>query len=168
MQLLRLDWNMVFTIVNLIVLYLLLKKFLIGPVTAVMQKREDIIRAGLADARQKQKEAGEQKKQYEELLANADKEAEHIIEAAKKNGKKEYEDRIKAAEEKEKELLEQAQKKIELEKEKTMQELQSQIAVLALTATKKMIGEQSGMENTAFLYEQFLEQAGELHDADSR
>ena len=29
MQLLRIDWNVLFTIINLIVLYLLLKKFLI-------------------------------------------------------------------------------------------------------------------------------------------
>lgn len=168
MQLLRLDWNVVFTIINLIVLYLLLKKFLIGPITAVMQKREDIIHAGLADARQKQEEAGERKKQYEDILANADKEAEQILEAAKKEAQEAYDKRMKEAEQKEKELLEHAQKKIELEREKTMQELQSQIAVLALAAARKIIGEQSELETTEFLYKQFLEKAGEQHDADSQ
>ena len=39
MQLLRIDWNVVFTIINLIVLYLGLRKFLIGPVTNVMEQR---------------------------------------------------------------------------------------------------------------------------------
>ena len=35
MQLLRIDWNVIFTIVNLIVLYLGLRKFLIGAESAV-------------------------------------------------------------------------------------------------------------------------------------
>ena len=47
---LRLDWNMVITIVNLIVLCLLLKKFLIGPVTAIMEQRAALIEQQLADA----------------------------------------------------------------------------------------------------------------------
>ena len=44
MQLLRIDWNVVFTIINLIVLYLGLRKFLIGPVTNVMEQRKQIDR----------------------------------------------------------------------------------------------------------------------------
>ena len=43
MQLLRIDWNVVFTIINLIVLYLGLRKFLIGPVTNVMEQRKQMI-----------------------------------------------------------------------------------------------------------------------------
>ena len=37
---LRLDWNLVLTIINLLILYLLMKKFLIGPVTAIMEQRQ--------------------------------------------------------------------------------------------------------------------------------
>ena len=40
---LRLDMNFVWNIVNLIVLYLLLKHFLIGPVMDVMNKRRGMI-----------------------------------------------------------------------------------------------------------------------------
>lgn len=51
MQLLRIDWNVIFTIVNLIVLYLGLRKFLIGPVTKVMDQRKQLIEGQMADAR---------------------------------------------------------------------------------------------------------------------
>ena len=47
MQLLRIDWNVIFTIVNLIVLYLGLRKFLIGPVTKVMDQRKQLLLRGL-------------------------------------------------------------------------------------------------------------------------
>ena len=49
MQLLRIDWNVVFTIINLIVLYLGLRKFLIGPVTNVMEQRKQMIEGQIAD-----------------------------------------------------------------------------------------------------------------------
>lgn len=42
---LRLDWNLVFTIINLIILYLILKKLLVGPVTGIIDKRQAMIKA---------------------------------------------------------------------------------------------------------------------------
>ncbi len=168
MQLLRLDWNIVFTIINLIVLYLLLKKFLIGPVTAIMQQRKDIIRSELADAKQKQEEADARKKQYEEILEQAHEESAQIIDEARKTAQLEYDKKVETAEEKAEEILEQAQRRIELEREKTMQELQSQIAGLALAVAGKVIGENQMEENSRFMYEQFLEKAGEWNDAGSR
>jgi len=37
-QVIKIDINLVFTIINLIVLYLLMKKFLFGPIIAVREK----------------------------------------------------------------------------------------------------------------------------------
>ena len=68
MQLLRIDWNVVFTIINLIVLYLGLRKFLIGPVTNVMEQRKQMIEGQIADANKLKAEAGDLKKQYEGML----------------------------------------------------------------------------------------------------
>ena len=46
---LRIDFNLVLTIINLIVLYLGLRKFLIGPVTNVMEQRKQMIEGQIAD-----------------------------------------------------------------------------------------------------------------------
>mgnify|MGYP003191769544 CR=1 FL=1 len=54
---LRLDWNLLFTIINLIVLYVCMKKFLYGPITAIMDKRQNMIREQLANATQTEEEA---------------------------------------------------------------------------------------------------------------
>lgn len=167
MQLLRIDWNVLFTIINLIVLYLLLKKFLFGPVTAIMQKRQDMINGQLADADDKQKQAEDLKKQYEDMLEGAHDESAKIVEEARKNAQKEYDSKIKAADAQADKIIENAQKNIELEREKTMQELQSQIADLALTAAGKVIGENSTKENNQLLYDQFLAKAGDSDDTDS-
>ena len=68
---LRIDLNLVWTIINVIILYLLLKKFLIKPVTAIMDKREQMVKQGLEGARAQESQAKELKVKYEEALASA-------------------------------------------------------------------------------------------------
>ena len=58
---LRIDLNLVWTIINVIILYLLLKKFLIKPVTAIMDKREQMVKQGLEGARAQESQAKELK-----------------------------------------------------------------------------------------------------------
>lgn len=110
MQLLRIDWNVLFTIINLIVLYLLLKKFLIGPVTGIMQKRKEMIEGQLADADDKRKQAGELKQQYEDMLKGAHEESVKILEEARKNAQKEYDSKVKSADAQADKIIENAQK----------------------------------------------------------
>ena len=167
MQLLRIDWNVVFTIINLIVLYLLLKKFLIGPVTGIMQKRKEMIDGQLADADNRRKQAGELKQQYEDMLKGAHEESTKILEEARKSAQKEYDSKVKSADAQADKIIENAQKTIELEREKTMQDLQAQIADLALVAAGKVIGEKSTEKNDQSLYDQFLAKAGDSDDTDS-
>ena len=91
MQLLRIDWNVVFTIINLIVLYLGLRKFLIGPVTNVMEQRKQMIEGQIADANKLKAEAGDLKKQYEGMLAQAHEESAELLEKTRKSAQAEYE-----------------------------------------------------------------------------
>ena len=161
MQLLRIDWNVVFTIINLIVLYLGLRKFLIGPVTNVMEQRKQMIEGQIADANKLKAEAGDLKKQYEGMLAQAHEESAELLEKTRKSAQAEYENRINVADA-------EAEKIIENAHDKTVQDLQSQIAVLAVAAAGKVLGEASTNENNRLLYQQFLTKAGGVNDADSK
>lgn len=62
---LRLDINLVFTIINLLVLYFLMKKFLFKPVNNIIAQREEAIKKQFDDADEAQKKADDLKKQYE-------------------------------------------------------------------------------------------------------
>ena len=166
MQLLRIDWNVVFTIINLIVLYLLLKKFLIGPVLRIMEKRREMIDGQFAEAADKEKQAENLKAQYEEMLSGAKNESAKIVEEARKRAKIEYESRVDAADAQAEKIIQNAHKTIELEREKTVQDLQSEIAGLALQAAGKVIGQNSTDENNQLMYDQFLAKAGDLNDTD--
>ncbi|MBS5416082.1 MAG: ATP synthase F0 subunit B, partial [Firmicutes bacterium] len=54
---LKLDWGIIWPIVNIVVFYLLLRKFLFGPVSEVMEKRKKMISSDLDDAAQTKAEA---------------------------------------------------------------------------------------------------------------
>ena len=64
-----------FTIINLIVLFLLLKKFLIGPINDVIKKREDMIADNISDANNQK---------YSRIIDQADAKSVKMIKDAEK------------------------------------------------------------------------------------
>ena len=61
---LNLDWNIVWTIVNILVLFLLLKHFLFKPITEMMESRTAEIENNLKDAEDQKQKASELTAQY--------------------------------------------------------------------------------------------------------
>lgn len=161
---LKLDWNLLFTLINLVVLYLLMKKFLIGPITGIMEKRKVLIEEGLQDAGAKQDAALQMKEKYEASLQGAKSESIQIVEGAKADAKKEYERIVSEAEEKAAKTIKAAQETIDVERAQTMKALKSEIAGLAMTAAAKIVQESSETTNNQNIYNQFLEEVGDVHE----
>lgn len=162
---LRLDLNFVFTIINLIVLYLLMKHFLIGPVKAIIEKRQTQIEGQLTSASAAEAQARDLKVQYEEKLQTSYDEAAGIMAQARADAKAEYERVVADAGIKAGKIIENAQKAASMEQEKMLREAESQIAVLVMAATAKVIGTGSNEINNQSLYDQFLAKAGDSNDA---
>ena len=161
---LKLDlWNIVFTVINLLVLYIAMSKFLIGPVTAIMEKRKELIDGKLEHAAKTEEEALQLKADYEKDLSSAKEESRAIVEKARNDGKAEYDRIVKEADEKASEIINKANKTIELERQKTLQDMESEIAGLALAAAAKIMNDKQD-DNTA-LYNKFLAKAGDANDA---
>ena len=157
---LRLDFNLVLTMINLVVLYLILRKFLFRPLMNIMEQRRTMIADGLQHAEDTKKEAYALKSQYESALGGAKEESTRIIGQAKKDAKAEY-DRILDEAGK---LMKDARETIDLEKEKTLRDMQSEVAALAVSAAKKMVKQQYGADADQAAYDQFLKEAGDAHD----
>ena len=68
---LELDWDIVWTIVNLLILFLLLKHFLFKPITQMMESRTAEIENNLKDAEEQKQKAQQLNTQYEEQLQGA-------------------------------------------------------------------------------------------------
>ena len=145
--------SLLFTIINLIVFYLLLKKFLFKPVMGIMEKREKMIADGLKNASDSQEEAARLKAEYEKALEGAKAEA-------KKTAAGESERILQEANTEAVGILKDARKTIENERKQTMNDLQSEIAGLAMQAARKIVDDIKGNQD---IYDQFLKGAGDAH-----
>lgn len=164
---LRVDINLVFTIINLLVLYLLMKKFLFRSGCSRYWKRENaMIEEQFANAAAAEKNANELKSQYEDTLKTANADADNIIQEAKTTAKTEYDRIVSDANSQAGKIIENAEKTVVSQREKTLRGLESQIAGLAIDTAAKVIGEQAGSLDNAKLYDEFLNKAGDAHDTD--
>jgi F-type H+-transporting ATPase subunit b len=144
---LKLDWNIIFNIINIMVLYVLMKKFLFGPITEIMEKRSKTIADSITDAEEKSSAAQELKLKYEDILKDAEVMADRIVKEAKQSALKVQEKQIEETKAEIAKMMEDANKSIELERQKSMQNIQSEIAGIAMTAAAKIL--QKNMDETA-------------------
>lgn len=150
--------GLVWTIINLIVLFLLLRHFLINPVSNIMEQRRKLIADGLQNAQDTQDEANRLKAEYEEALSGAKKESAEIVDKARIDARAEYDRIVGEAGAKAGNIIENAKENVRIEREQTMKELQSQIAGLAIASAEKIVGDKE--QN---IYDQFL---GEVDGTD--
>lgn len=147
--------GLVWTIINLIVLFLLLRHFLINPVSNIMEQRRKLIADGLQNAQDTQDAANRLKAEYEEALSGAKKESAEIVDKARIDARAEYDHIVGEAGAKAGNIIENAKENVRIEREQTMKELQSQIAGLAIASAEKIVGDKE--QN---IYDQFLGEVG--------
>jgi F-type H+-transporting ATPase subunit b len=157
---LKLDWNMVFNMVNILILYLLMKKFLFGPISEIMEKRSNTITTSLMEAENKNKDALQLKQDFEKMLETADEKAASIIKEAEQRALEEHDKQIIATKEEITKMIEEANKSIELERKKSMEEIQSEIANIAIAAAVKVIQKNVDSSTNDRIINDFLQEAG--------
>ena len=164
----KIDINLVFTIINLLVLYLLMKKFLFGPIIKVMDVRKAMIDQQFAGAKEQEDQAKALKEQYEGALKSAREESFQIMEQARKEAKAQADKTVEDTQAKVSAMLVKAQEDINTERENAMRQMKDDVASLAMEAAGKIIGKNSGADQDLFLYDQFIEKAGDPDDSDRR
>lgn len=92
---LRLDINIVWTILNLLIIFAIVKIFLIKPIHKILDARQAEIDKQYADAKAAQDSAEELKTKYEASLSGVQAEKEGILNEARGKASNEY-DRIVA------------------------------------------------------------------------
>lgn len=132
-------WTIFWTVVNVLVLFVALRHFLIKPVMGVIEQRNEMIRQQFDAAQKTQDEANKMKVDYEQQLDTAKEQASDIIAAARVRSEKEHSKAIADTEAERVKMLAQAREDIEKEQANAKKELQSQIMDIAMLAAKKII-----------------------------
>ena len=157
---LNLDWNIVWTIVNILVLFLLLKHFLFKPITEMMESRTAEIENNLKDAEDQKQKASELTAQYEEKLQGAHAEAAQIVSEARQRGQREYEAILKTAGQDAQKEQERARADMEREREEMLRGVQENVTELVLLTASKLSQKELDEESDRKLVDSFLSEAG--------
>jgi F-type H+-transporting ATPase subunit b len=150
----------IFAALNLLVLYLILKKILFKPVTNFMENRTRTIKESLENAETQRNEAGELRRKYEEQLKSARVEGEKIIAESRAKAEREHDTSASSARKEAEGILAQAREEIEREHEQMLKEIRGQVAGIALAAASKVIQANMDTESNRVLVDKFMNEAG--------
>lgn len=158
---LTLNWNIIWTFVDLIVLYVLLKKFLFARVQKVLDQRQEMIQGQMDHAKEQEALANQNLQQVRETVENATKEArekaQRILEAASRKEK----EQLQASEEEAKRILISSRKQAEQERKKLLADTQDEMVTIAMLAARKAVGNNINKEKEKALFEDLLKKVGE-------
>ncbi len=161
-QMLRIDINLIFTVINILLLALAFRIFLFGPVKKIIAKRQEEADEEYEKARVSRQEADELKEQYNTTLTKLEEEKKETLMTARKNADAEYRRIVQNAEDKAATIRSDALTQAESTRHQVLKRAEREIADMVLEATEKMTGKAvSGKSVNMALYDEFLNKAGD-------
>ena len=156
-------WQILISLANLLLIFLILKKFLFKPVQNMLDKRQGEVDAQYAAAEQAAEDARADKAQWAEKLAGADEEADARLKAADETARQ-HSDRIVAdAKAKAEDILRHARNEVALEMTKAEAAMKEEIVVLSTELAQKMLEREVNAADHKAMIDSFL---GEIGGAD--
>lgn len=132
-------WTMIFAWVNLLILYLLFKKFLFVPVKNMIDARQKEIDDMYSSAESAKKNAEQLQAQYRDKISHAEEESEEIVKKAVRRAQLKEEEILKEANVQAERTLERAQEQIALEKKQAINDVKDQVSQMAIGIASAVI-----------------------------
>ena len=143
-------------IVNLIIVYTVVVKWVVGPITGLLEKRRQTISQGLEDARVASEARANAEKEATKVLAEAQAEAGKVVRDATERAASAGKDVKAAAEAEAAKAREAAMGEAELERNRILGDLRGQVAALAIAAANKLVGEALDEKKQRALIDEFF------------
>lgn len=151
----------VLTGINIFILFFALSYLLFNPARAFLEKRRQKIADELNQAAQDQKDAAEMKAEYEAKLKAVNKEADAILEEARRKAKRREAEIIDEARAEAARIVERAGKEIELERKKALDEMKQEVVSIASLMAGKVVAASIDTKVQDALIEGTLKEMGE-------
>ncbi|MBR5472593.1 MAG: F0F1 ATP synthase subunit B [Clostridia bacterium] len=159
-------WQILISLANLTILFLILKKFLYKPVQKMLDARRDEIDKQYSDAQTAKQSAEAKDAELTSRLANAKQEAEGIVkeaaDIAKGRGDKIIEDARTTADG----IIRQAEVDAELERKRASETIKTQIIDVSTALAEKMLEREINADDHNALINEFIDKIGEDDDSD--
>ncbi len=149
-------WSIFWAVLNILILFILLRIFLFKPINKMMDDRTQSIQKDIDDAENAKREAEELRQQYENSISDAKEEAGKILREAHEYAEAERAEIIRKSHEEADEIVNSADETIENERRRVIQQAHVQIADLAIEAASKVVSANLDDEKNRKIVDNFL------------
>ena len=126
-----------------------------------LEKRKQKIAGELASAAEDKSSAEAMKAEYEAKLRDVNKEAESILETARRKAKAREEEMLDEAKAEAARIIERANREVELEKKKALDDMKQEIVDIAAFMAEKVVGNSIDVKIQDALIDETLKEMGE-------
>lgn len=157
---LTLNINLLWTVLNILVLFLLLRKFLYKPVMDIIAKRQQQVDAALAAADASKQEAAAVLDSAQDKLRNVDTEAAARRAAYEQQAEKEKQQLLADAQKQADAIVAEGKAAAEAERQHKLRQADAQTTALARAMCEKLLARSLSEQDDARLLDDLLQKAG--------
>lgn len=159
-------WDTVISLLNLVILFLLIKKFLYKPVKKMLEARQNTIDTQYSEAEKAKEQALSDKQNYEEKLSNAKDEADSLIKSAVSTAHSREDEILAEAKQKADDIIRQAKADAQLETKKAEKAIKDEIVKVGTLIAEKMLDREINASDHKQMIDSFIEGIGDDDEAD--
>lgn len=157
--LLEINWNLLFSTITVLVLYLILKHFFFEKVHKFMEARKAAVQDNLDRAKATEEEAQALLSEYQATLSNAEEEKRAIIKEAKAEADRRADAIVGEAKIQAQRIVSEAHENMRAEEEKAVVQLKKEVSSLAVLAAERIMQRELDEKSQQALVDQVLEEA---------
>ena len=154
-------WQMLISLCNLLILFLIIKRFLFKPVQNVMSKRDAEINEHYKTAEEAEKNALASKEEFERKLSSAEEKVDIMLKEATVRADRRGEKIIEEAKEKADVIVRQAQTEAALERKKATEGIKQEIVDISTCLSEKILEREIKTDDHKKLIDSFISEIGE-------
>ena len=154
-------WTMIFAWINILILYIVLRKLLFKPVKNMIDSRQREIDDMYSDAQSSLDSAKQMEAEYKEKLNDAKAESEEILRSAVRRAELREEEILKEANAKARRTLERADEQVELEKKRAINEVKNEVSDVALAIARAVIERDISEKDHNAIVDEFIDKMGD-------
>ena len=154
-------WTALFTLLNFLILFVVAKRFLIGPILAIIESRQKEIDDMYSEAGNAKDHALALEEEYKQKLSAATETGERIVKEAVARGQAREDEIIRNANAEASAIMDKAAADIAQEKKKALNDAKDEISGMAIAIAEKVVGRELNAADQADLVDSFIAQLGE-------
>ena len=154
-------WQILISLLNLLILFLLFKKFLFKPVNNMLAKRQSEIDETYRKADEANQSALENKLLWDEKMGTLKQESEDMLKKAQNTAKVQGETSVQKAKEQADGIVRQAQAQAQLEIKNAEEDIKKEIVVVSTAIANKLLEREINADDHRALIDSFIEKIGD-------